>query len=51
MVTEGPEELLVTIAPPLGPAPAVRHRPWIGPLLIVGAPVGLAVVVFALLSR
>lgn len=49
MATDGPEELLVTIRPQMV-APAVPDcRPWLGPLLIVGMPVGLAFVVFSVL--
>jgi hypothetical protein len=40
------EELLVTIAPLLSRAPEPEYRPWVGPLLIVGVPVVLAVAVF-----
>jgi hypothetical protein len=47
MPIDGPEELLVTIAPLAAVAhPGPADRPWLGPLLIVGAPAALAVVVF-----
>lgn len=48
MPAEGSDELLVTITPLLSAAAAARpkDRPWLGPLLIVGMPVALAVAVF-----
>jgi hypothetical protein len=50
MTTEGQDELLVTIAPLAAVTPAVpEDRPWLGPLLIIGAPAGLAVLVFCAL--
>lgn len=49
MPTEGPEDLLVTITP-MAPLPAEpEYRPWLGPLLIVGVPVAMAIVVFIVL--
>ncbi len=49
MATDGPEELLVTIAPLAPVAPPPESPPWVGPLLIIGAPIGLAFLVFLLL--
>jgi hypothetical protein len=46
MATDGSEELLVTITPLVPPPAEPEYRPWLGPLLIVGVPVVLAVVVF-----
>jgi hypothetical protein len=50
MSTDGPEDQLVTITPWLwSAAVGPKDRSWLGPLLIVGVPVALAVVVFAVL--
>jgi hypothetical protein len=46
---EEPEEPLVTIAPYAPPPPDRLDRPWVGPMLVIGAPVALAVVVFLFL--
>ncbi len=50
MPTDGPEDQLVTIRPLLACAPAEpEYRPWLGPLLIVGVPIAVAVGVFVFL--
>ncbi len=51
MPTDGPEDLLVTITPLRSAAVPAEpdYRPWLGPLLIVGVPVALAIVVFTFL--
>ncbi|AEW93913.1 MULTISPECIES: hypothetical protein [Streptomycetaceae] len=48
MAPEEQDEPLVTITPVPPPSAAPEQR-WLGPLLIIGAPVGLAVLVFVLL--
>ncbi len=48
MAADEPEDQLVIIAPAPRGTPRPPDRPWVGPLLIIGLPVALAVAVFAL---